>query len=327
MRSKYNDDRMVSDTVSLQESRAMTTSGAIRGPRGQILGLIVGATILIAACGGRSKPTAVNTPTPSSSPAGYLIQAQSNLSVGTSRFVFGIADPNNALITTGQPQVFVAQDQHSQVIGPFQASWQAWSPSQGDTFGKPPIPGFFAAQVTVPAAGNWLIGIRDTVAGREIDASATIPVVTQQVAAVGSRALSEATPVATTEADAAKIDTRQPPTPMHYISLDAALRNGKPTVLVFATPQFCQTRLCGPVVDEVLTVYSGVGAARANFVDVEIYPTHDTNNPAPEFLRWGFQTEPWVLVIDRDGIIRARFEGPSVAGEVQGALSPLLSPA
>jgi len=204
--------------------------------------------------------------------------------------------------------------------------WQTWSPSRGDSFGTPPIPGFFAAQVTVPQPGSWAITATDNVKGATVQAAGTVPVVTNQVAAVGSKAISEATPVASTPADAAKIDTRQPPTPMHYISLDAALTNGKPTVLVFATPQFCQTRLCGPVVDEVLTVYDRVGASKANFVDVEIYPTHDTNKPAPEFLRWGFQTEPWVLVIDRTGIIRARFEGPSVAPEIQARLTPLLGP-
>jgi cytochrome oxidase Cu insertion factor (SCO1/SenC/PrrC family) len=179
----------------------------------------------------------------------------------------------------------------------------------------------------VAAAGNWIVVVRDTVAGRAVEAAATIAVRDHQVAAVGSAALSEKTPVATTETDAAKIDTRQPPTPMHYISLDDALRNGKPTVLVFATPQLCETRLCGPVVDEVLAVYGRVGVARANFVDVEIYPTRDSHNPAPEFLRWGFQSEPWVLVIDRNGVIRARFEGPSNAAEIQSALNPLLAPA
>ena len=98
---------------------------------------------------------------------------------------------------------------------------------------------------------------------------------------------------------------------MHYISLDAALKNGLPTVLVFATPLLCQSRLCGPVVDEVYDVYDKVGTTRANFVDVEIYPQRDANKPAPEFLKWRFESEPWTVVIDKDGRIRARFERKS----------------
>jgi hypothetical protein len=112
---------------------------------------------------------------------------------------------------------------------------------------------------------------------------------------------------------------------MHYISLDAALGSGRPTVVVFATPLLCSSRMCGPVVDEVLDVYERVGPTRANFVDVEVYPQRDSKRPAPEFLRWGFQSEPWVLVIDRAGIIRGRFEGPVVAAQITDALQPLLT--
>ena len=64
--------------------------------------------------------------------------------------------------------------------------------------------------------------------------------------------------------------------------------------------------------------------SRANFVHVEIYPTRDQSKPAPSFVKYGFQTEPWVLVIDRTGVIRARFEGPVVASQIEAALRPLL---
>jgi len=136
--------------------------------------------------------------------------------------------------------------------------------------------------------------------------------------------VSEPTPVATTPEELAKIDTRDPPSPMHYISLDAALGNGLPTVLVFATPLLCESRMCGPVVDEVYDVYDRVGTTRANFVDVEIYPSRDANKPAQEYLKWGFDSEPWVVVIDRDSVVRGRFEGPATAPEISASLSPLL---
>jgi hypothetical protein len=239
--------------------------------------------------------------------------------------VFGIVAGNGQPVTEGSPQVFIAKDAQSPPMGPFPATWQAWGPPRGDSFGRPPIPGFFTAQVNAPSAGSWLVDVVDVVAGKRVEATAQVPVVTNQVAAVGSKAISEPTPVATTPEAAAKIDTRQPPAPMHYISLDSALASGKATVLVFATPQLCQSRLCGPVVDEVLTVFEHVTPARANFVDVEIYPDRNPDKPSPAFTRWGFQSEPWVLIIDRTGIIRARFEGPVVAPEIQAALTPYLS--
>src|SRR5436189_152986 len=45
------------------------------------------------------------------------------------------------------------------------------------------------------------------------------------------------------------IDTRIPHAPeLHKVSLREVLGR-KPTVLLFATPQLCQSRVCGPVVD------------------------------------------------------------------------------
>jgi hypothetical protein len=253
-----------------------------------------------------------------------LVQAQSALAPGSSRFAFGLYPPNGALKVGGTPQVWVAKDEKARPLGPFPARWVTWSPPRGDATGKPPIPGFYVADVTLPGPGNWMILAKDVVDGKPIAAQAAMPAAAKPVAAIGSPAISEPTPVATTPEEAAKMDTRDPPTPMHYISLDAALRNRLPTVLAFATPLLCQSRLCGPVVDEVLGVYERVGRARANFVDVEIYPQRDAEKPAPEFLRWGFESEPWVIVIDRDGIIRGGFEGPVVGSEVEAALDPLL---
>jgi hypothetical protein len=40
---------------------------------------------------------------------------------------------------------------------------------------------------------------------------------------------------------------------------------------------------------------------------------------------YGFSTEPWLLVVDRDGVIQARFEGPVTAGQIESALRPLLA--
>jgi hypothetical protein len=253
-----------------------------------------------------------------------LVQAQSSLAPGTSRFAFGLVPPRGAPTVGGTPRLWVAKDEKTRPLGPFPSRWVTWSPLRGDVTGTPPIPGFYVADITLPTPGNWMILAKDMVDGKPIAALAAMPATAKPVAGVGSQAISEPTPVATTPEELVKIDTRDPPTAMHYISLDAALHNGLPTVLVFATPLLCQSRLCGPVVDEVLAVYERVGRARANFVDVEIYPQRDADKPAPEFLRWGFDSEPWVLVIDKTGTIRGRFEGPVVASEIDAVLNPLL---
>ncbi|HZQ85214.1 MAG TPA: thioredoxin family protein [Acidimicrobiales bacterium] len=298
--------------------------------------VVLVAAMVLASCGGSSKKASSSAASKAAPPGSMnalakgrteysLVQAQESLPVGKSRFVFGLIPQGGQPKVGGSPLVYVAKKPTDKPLGPFHATWQAFSPPKGDALGTPPFPGFFVTDVDIPSAGYWGFLATDTDNGKPIGGTAGMQVKDQVVAAIGSKAISEPTPVATTADEAAKIDTRTPPSPMHYISLDAALQSGKPTVLVFATPLLCQSRLCGPVVDEVLGVYDQVGVAKANFVDVEIYPERDANKPTEAFTKWGFQSEPWVLVIDKDGVIRGRFEGPSTAGEISAALQPLLS--
>jgi hypothetical protein len=260
-----------------------------------------------------------------------MIAAQSKLTSGKSLFTFGLATDQGGLLTGGSPQVFIAKNRQSPPQGPYPAGFFEFTPNPDDKSPRSPITGFYAAQVDIPAQGQWIfaavanIGSKKNVATQLVDAvdPESVP------AAIGSKAISVATPVATTLAKLKEICTRNPPDPMHSISLDKALKNGKPTVVTFATPLLCESMLCGPVVDEQLLVFKKYGPRTANFIHVEEFPPgpdHKSNTSTlPSYWqRWGFTTEPWTIVIDRDGIIRARFEGPVTAALIEQALKPLL---
>jgi hypothetical protein len=251
----------------------------------------------------------------------------SPLPVGRSLFTFSLATPDNQLVTGGSPQVWVAKDDTSKALGPFPAeSFHLNSYGQtGDTSPHTELTSFYGAEVDVPRAGNWFLLAAIDLNGKRSVGQGGVPVSEKVIGPIGSKALSEPTPVATTAAGLAKICTRTPPCPMHYVSLDSALRSGKPTGVSFATPLLCTSRMCGPVVDEQLVAFHKVGAAKANFIHVEEYPTRDPSKPAPAFSAWHFQTEPWVFVIDRNGIIRARYMGPVTAAQIEDALHPLLA--
>jgi hypothetical protein len=178
--------------------------------------------------------------------------------------------------------------------------------------------------VEFPEAGNWMVAAALDLDGGRAVGQGAVPVAAKVPAAVGGKAKPVATPVATTAAGRKKICTREPACPLHTISLDDALAAGRPTVVNFATPLLCSSQMCGPVVDEQMVAADKFGG-KASFIHVEIYPSRNTAKPARTFLQYGFTTEPWLLVVDRDGVIRARHEGPVTAGQIEDALRPLLA--
>ncbi len=144
--------------------------------------------------------------------------------------------------------------------------------------------------------------------------------------AVGSSAPRSDNPTTATE-PARKISTQRPPdTALLRYSIADSIDDGVPFVVAFATPQFCQTRVCGPTVDIVSAVRKRFVGQPVRFIHVEIY---EDNNPALGVNRWVKQwklpSEPWVFVVDRNGIIRAKFEGAVSADEVEQAVRHVLA--
>lgn len=125
---------------------------------------------------------------------------------------------------------------------------------------------------------------------------------------VGEMAPRIHTPTADEVRDIGEIDTRIPPDSMHDVDF-ADVLGKKPILLVFATPQLCQSRVCGPVVDIEEEVKSQIGDEAA-FIHMEVY--NDNEIPKglrPQLRAFNLETEPWAFVIDRNGRIAARFEG------------------
>jgi hypothetical protein len=124
--------------------------------------------------------------------------------------------------------------------------------------------------------------------------------------------------------DLRQIDTSDPPDPrLHRVRIADAIAQGKPQVIVFATPKFCTSRVCGPVVDIVRTLLPGYGA-RVVFTHQEIWRDAAAREFFPTVVEWNLQTEPWIFVVDGKGIIRAKFEGPTTAREIEAALQQFL---
>lgn len=128
--------------------------------------------------------------------------------------------------------------------------------------------------------------------------------------------------------DLSRLSSAAAPNPAFYeMSLAQAIASGKPTVLLFATPAFCQTRFCGPayeLTDELQQRYGDT----VNFVHVEVYtglPDPAANNweVAPAMQIFGLTTEPWLYLIDSEGTIVYRVEGIFTTAEVERHLQAL----
>jgi hypothetical protein len=100
---------------------------------------------------------------------------------------------------------------------------------------------------------------------------------------------------------------------------------GKPQLIVFATPQFCTSRMCGPIVDIVRTLLPTYGK-RVAFTHQEIWQDFATKKVFSTIQEWRLQSEHWIFIVDGQRIIRARFEGLVTSRELETALENVLLP-
>ena len=129
------------------------------------------------------------------------------------------------------------------------------------------------------------------------------------------------TPTADAPGPLETICTQDPQCSMHEASLGDAMAAG-PVVLTIATPQFCQTAVCGPVVSVVDEVKAEVGRDDVTFVHLEVF-TDAGNTYAPIVEQLTLPSEPWTWVLAADGTVADRFEGPVVPSLLRDAVQAL----
>ena len=93
-----------------------------------------------------------------------------------------------------------------------------------------------------------------------------------------------------------------------------------------ASPAFCTNAVCGPqvqVLQELKDEYKGL----ANFIHVDIYDNPqeiqgdlDRARISPTVVEWALPSTEWTFVIDKQGIVSARFEAFATFEELEEAL-------
>jgi hypothetical protein len=169
----------------------------------------------------------------------------------------------------------------------------------------------YSTELDFPSNGDWRIAavIKE---GSELSVTLLPTVVVGEfhhVPRPGQKAPLIHTPTpADVGGDLSKITTRVPPDTQNHVDY-AEVLGKEPIFLLFATPQFCQSRVCGPVVDVAEQLKQTYGD-KAAFIHMEIY---NENNPSkhvrPQVKAFHLPSEPWLFAIGRDGRVKEVIEG------------------
>lgn len=293
--------------------------------------------VLVTACKPDTPLTPNSSSTPSVAPSAavgsppFIPQlVSSETVVGVNRFLFGIDDATGTK-TIGTPDIgvqvgFESAGPPASTIQPAAARF-IWAIINER--------GLYAVDVTFPTAGNWTAVFRAS--GPTLPASNVslqFEVREKGLAIpIGGKAPSVATPTAATTADVARVATDPKPDPSFYTtSEDQALASHKPFVLVFATPAFCQTKVCGPTLDGIKAVaktepgflFINVEPYKLQYTGTQLQPVLSTDNQlqAVDAVRaFGIVSEPWTFVVDSQGIVRGSFEAVVSPEELKAAIA------
>lgn len=263
--------------------------------------------MVLAACGGTATPIALVASSPGS------------IQVGEARILLGLVDPETqaflAAPDLGASAIFTGPDATT-VDVPLDFVWAI-----------PDVRGLYRASVDLPTAGAWTV----TVEADGHDPTQPAPVLVSDdtdMPQPGEPAPVVATRTTDTHELAVITSDPEPDPELYRLSLDEALTDDRPTVIVFATPAFCTSETCGPVLDGVKAM--AAGHPGVDFLHIEVYENLDAQSfddliPVEAVETWALPSEPWVFVTDRSGVITASFEGTFEASELGNALSGMTS--
>jgi hypothetical protein len=181
----------------------------------------------------------------------------------------------------------------------------------------------YVGRLRIDRPGRYLL-LAQPIGGKRIGALGNLVVRARSASpAVGARAFPSRTPtLASAHGDAARVTTRTPPDrDLLRFSIADSLAAHRPFVVVFATPKFCTSRTCGPVVDVVRAVNRSFRGRGIRFIHVEIYKDNDPDLGTNEWVKqWHLPTEPWIFLVGADGRIKAKFEGSVSVAELAAAV-------
>jgi hypothetical protein len=266
---------------------------------------VVGIALLLGGCGSEEV-----------TPFALVASSNGSIGVGEQRVMFALVDPetDEFLASPDREATVNFRDENGSPIATYPTEF-IWT--------VPDVRGLYVARLEIPEAGTY----QATIDAEGFATAGPVGVVAFEdppLIQPGEQAPPSETRTSAEYPDLSVITSDPDPDPaMYELSVSDAVTDGTPAVIVFATPAFCVSQTCGPLLDQVKALRSAYDGV--DFVHVEIY--EDLQVDSPEELttvaatgEWGLPSEPWVFVVDDTGLVTAAFEGAASDAELRAAI-------
>jgi hypothetical protein len=309
----------------------------------KLLPFITVLAFLLSACSGDDEPFA-DVPVLRPDQVQPLIN-NSEIVVGENRLVFGVVLPDGRLLVDAQMHLVFYDLTSGSAVQRFEADAVSRVPARdaGITEQVDHVHadgsrhvhlnvgediGFYTAIVSFDKPGNW--GVEMQVKSFNPEAQITLRPLFNVIAesptpAIGAPAPRSRNLTAADVTDLSQVDSSaNPTTELHMTTIADAIASGRPSLVLFAVPGFCQSRLCGPEM-EIMRKLHAQHKDEIEFIHVEAFknPGSPNREVVETMNEWNLRTEPWFFLIDGQGIVRAKFEGPAGLEELQQAIDRL----
>jgi hypothetical protein len=300
---------------------------------------VLSCLLLLGGCGGSGEGSSATTTEPGGGSTleqlwrepgddVAVIPGTENHEPGAVRVSFLVADAKGQLVTLPTAKVFVADALDQPPFLETQAKLERIGVPGGDEADASHI---YVATLRLPRVGKYWMLAEPEGGKTKVQALGNVVVVKNDPPPdVGDPAIASDTPTLTSAGgDAEAITTRTPPDEslLQYSVADSLVAR-VPFVVTFATPKFCSSRTCGPVVDVVEEVQHRLDGENVRFIHVEVYKDNDPALGYDEWMgEWNLRTEPWTFLVGSNGKIVDRFEGTVSVNELETAVrEKLLAP-